>query len=74
MKKEIQPEYIIDPTLDEIDKYWEEYYSISFYCSNCHKPTGLYDGEINVLILKGKAVKDIGVLVCPNCKNLSLTI
>lgn len=71
-KIEIEPEYIIDPDSDEREKYWENYYYMKFYCSNCDRPTGLYDGNIDVLILKEKSVKDVGTLICPNCKNLSL--
>ena len=75
MKKQVEkilPEYIIDPSLNEREKYWDKYYCMHFYCSNCDRPTNLYDEKIDVFILKVKLVKDVGILICPNCKNLSL--
>jgi len=69
-QKKTKPEYIIDPTLEK--RKLDGYYFMHFFCSNCSRPTGLYDGAIDVMIFEGKSVKDVGILICPNCKNLSL--
>lgn len=59
---------IIDPSLEERKK--EGYYFMRFYCSNCGRPNGIYDGSVDVMIPKGENSKCI--LTCPQCKNKTL--
>jgi len=65
MEKEKKREIIIDPTSEERKE--NGYYFHEFYCSNCGRPSSMFDGGINVMIKEGKLVPKT-VFICPNCK------
>jgi len=65
MKKEI----IIEPNQEQRNQ--SGYYIMDFYCSNCHNSSGLGFDGIQVMIPEKENSKC--VLICPNCKNKTLT-
>ena len=61
---------IIDPTLEDREK--DNYYFVKFYCSNCDRPTGLYQGGVDVMIPEKQKIPT-EKFICPYCKCKTLT-